>query len=314
MERWATFDCYGTIGDYAFSPDGKRIAYSSLMMTNNLGSVSVSPQTGEAIGTPVFLTQDTNRRKTAPSFSLDGKSIVYSLWRAGAGGELWLMNADGSSPRQLTAGLAGLPNWLPDGKRIAVVAQNPSQLQMWAIDVNTGKQSILSEQVFPLALGKLSPDGKLFAFNSNADGAINIATLPVAGGTARQLTFDQEMMGFPCWSRDGQWLAGEVKRGEHTNIAVIPREGGTPEQITSNPGQSWPGSWAADHDRIAFAGQRNGICNLYWVSRRTKTQKQLTNYTRPNIYIRYPAWSPLSNQIVYEFGETTGNIWMLELK
>lgn len=305
----AAFARYLTI-----APDGKRIAYSSLMMANNLGSVTLSPNTGEATGAPVLLTQDTNRRKTAPSFSLDGKSIVYSLWRAGAGGELWLMNTDGSNPRQLTAGLAGLPNWLPDGKRIAVVAKDADAQQMWAIDIDTGKQTVLSAQQFPLAMGKLSPDGQLFAYNSNTDGVINTSTLPVGGGTAKQLTFDQEMMGFPYWSRDGQWLAVEMKRGEDTQVAVIPRDGGTPEQITSEAGQNWPGGWAADHDRIAFAGQRNGLWNVYWVSRRTKQQKQLTNYTKPNTYVRYPAWSPLSNQIVYEFGETTGNVWMLELK
>jgi hypothetical protein len=28
----------------------------------------------------------------------------------------------------------------------------------------------------------------------------------------------------------------------------------------------------------------------------------------------YPAWSPLGNQIVYEYAETTGNIWLMELK
>jgi hypothetical protein len=31
-------------------------------------------------------------------------------------------------------------------------------------------------------------------------------------------------------------------------------------------------------------------------------------------YVRYPDWSPLGNQIAYEYAETTGNIWSLELK
>jgi hypothetical protein len=30
--------------------------------------------------------------------------------------------------------------------------------------------------------------------------------------------------------------------------------------------------------------------------------------------IRYPAWSRLADQIVYEYVETAGNIWMMELK
>lgn len=296
------------------SPDGKRLAYSSLMMSNNLGSIALSPATGEAVSAPVFLTQDTNRRKTSPTFSPDGKSIVYSLWRTGAGGELWLMAPDGSNPRQLTAGLAGLPNWLPDGKQVAVVARDAEALRMIGINVETQKQKRLSDQVFPGALGRLSPDGKLYAFNTEANNTLNIATLPLTGGPVRQLTFDQELMGFPCWSQDGRWLAVEMKRGENTHLAILPREGGASEQLTVDSGHHWPGGWAADHDRIAFAGQFNGIWNVYSISRRTKVQKQLTNYTKPNTYVRYPVWSPLSNQIVYEFGETTGNIWLLELK
>jgi hypothetical protein len=30
--------------------------------------------------------------------------------------------------------------------------------------------------------------------------------------------------------------------------------------------------------------------------------------------VRYPSWSLLGNQIVYEYAETTGNIWMIDLK
>jgi Tol biopolymer transport system component/DNA-binding winged helix-turn-helix (wHTH) protein len=296
------------------APDGKHIAYSSLMMANNIGSVAVSPQTGAATSAPILLTQDTHRRKTAPSFAADGSRIVYSMWRAGGPGELWLMGTDGSNARQLTAGLAGLPNWLPDGKRVSVVSKDGSDLRMWAVDVTSGKQEVLSPQTFPVALGKLSPDGSLFAFNAYANGTYNLSLLPLAGGAARQLTFDPELMGFPCWSRDSQWVAFEMKRGANTHVTILPRDGGTPQQITNEPGQSWPGGWAADHDRIAFAGLRDGLWNVYWVSRNTKTQMQLTNFTKPNSYVRYPTWSPRSDQIVYEYGETTGNVWLMELK
>ncbi len=298
----------------AIAPDGKRIAYSSLSMANNIGSVTISSQTMEAAGEHTLLTQDTNRRKSSPSFSPDGKTIAYSVWRIGAGGEIWLMDTDGGNQRQLTAELAGPPNWLPEGDRVALVSRSETALRLWTVNISSGKQAIIPGEHFKASLGKLSPDGAQFAFNNNQGGAMNIWAAPVAGGPARQLTFDHELMGFPCWSRDGKFIAFEVKRGADTHIAVIPSGGGAHDQLTDEAGQSWPGGWAPDGDKIAFAGMRDGFWNIWWVSRIERRQKQITKLTKPNAYVRFPSWSPRGDQIVYEYAETTGNIWMMELK
>jgi Tol biopolymer transport system component len=94
----------------------------------------------------------------------------------------------------------------------------------------------------------------------------------------------------------------------------MPSEGGEILQLTFDKGQSWSGSFSPDGDTIVFAGFRIGVWNLYWVSRLTKQQKQLTNYTKLNSYVRYPTWSPLKNQIAFEYAVTTGNIWIADLK
>jgi Tol biopolymer transport system component len=121
-------------------------------------------------------------------------------------------------------------------------------------------------------------------------------------------------MSFPCWSPDGKLIAFQIKRGEDSHLAIMPTGGGEVTQLTSDPGQSWVHGWSPESDKIIFAGFRQGYWNLYWVSIATKTQKQLTHYAKLNAYVRYPAWSPLGNQIAYEYAETTGNIWLMELK
>ena len=83
--------------------------------------------------------------------------------------------------------------------------------------------------------------------------------------------------------------------------------------MTFDRGQSWPYSWSPDGDKIAFAGSRNGYWNVRWVSRSSKEQKQLTNYGKLNSFVRYPAWSPKGDRIVFEYGETAGNIWEIDL-
>ncbi len=306
------------------SPDGKRIAYSAMTMTNNIGSVRLAPHSLASSSSPILLTQDTNYRKLMHTFSPDGRQIAFNVWRQGADTEIWLMDADGGNPRQLIPEPARLLGWLPEGDRLVFASKG----QVWIAELKSGKQTLLagykegSEEFSGGHLmgkgvggfGRLSPDGKRIAFNSREGGAINLWVASFGGGAPKQLTFDHEMMGFPSWSSDGRFLALEMKRGDDTHIAVIPSDGGTPTQLTFEPGQSWPGTWSPDGDKIGFVALRDGVWNVWWVSRKDKTQKQITHYTKPNAYVRYPAWSPLGHQIVYEYAETKGNIWIMELK
>jgi hypothetical protein len=57
-----------------------------------------------------------------------------------------------------------------------------------------------------------------------------------------------------------------------------------------------------------------GVWNIWWVSIKDGKQEQLTDFDKLNVYVRYPAWLPLGNQIVFEYAEMTSNIWMMELK
>jgi Tol biopolymer transport system component/DNA-binding winged helix-turn-helix (wHTH) protein len=322
----------------AITPDGQRIAYSAMEMANHIGSVPIAPQSGEAAGPPALLTQDTTYRKTMQAFSPGGEKIAYAVWRQGAEGEVWMMDADGGNARQLTAEPARLLGWLPEGERVLVLSPDVHNPRLSVVDLPGGQQRLLAELSLeegfkrPLPDGrrvpfnprfflssrssfaKLSPDARHIAFNSNEGGTINVWVASLEGEPPRQLTFDQELMGFACWSPDGQWLAFETKRGDDTHITMIPSRGGTPTQLTFARGQSWPNDWSPDGGKIAFAGWRDGVWNIWWVSRDGKTQKQVTPYTKPNIYVRYPAWSPRGDQIVYEYAETTGNIWLMELK
>jgi Tol biopolymer transport system component/DNA-binding winged helix-turn-helix (wHTH) protein len=296
------------------APDGKRIAYSSLTMSNNIGSVRLNPDSNEAVGVPKLLTQDTSYRKNQHNFSPDGKTIAYNVWRMGGDDEVWLVDADGGNPRQITSEPGVVLGWFPASAQVALSRKKAAERQLLRVDVNTGAQTLVGAQYSDIMMGRLSPDGRKIAFNLETEGATNVWTYALADGAMRQLTHDREMMGFPCWSPDGQYVAVEMKRGDDTYIAFIPRDGGPHTQLTFERGQSWPGSWSPDSDKVAFAGQRDGVWNIWWVSRKTKAELQVTNYTKPNAYVRYPAWSPRGDQIVYEYAETTGNIWMMELK
>ncbi|HET8676745.1 MAG TPA: winged helix-turn-helix domain-containing protein [Blastocatellia bacterium] len=298
------------------SADGKRLAYSAPTMKSSISSAPISPASGEAVGEPAPLTQDTSYRKGIPSFSHDGRKIAYTDFRGGANQDIWVMDADGKNDSQLTTDQAvdWAPNWFPDNEQIAFQSNRQGKQRIWSISIRSGRERLLVDPGQVISFPKLSPDGRQVAFNSINSGTINIWVASIEGGQPVQLTSDKETMGWPCWSPDGRLIAFQMKRGDDTHVMVMPSGGGSPTQLTFDRGQSWMHSWSPDGDKIAFAGFRDGRWNVWWVSLSTRRQKQVTNYTKLNAYVRYPAWSPLGNQIVYEYAETTGNIWMMELK
>jgi TolB protein len=282
----------------------------------NLMSLPISPNSSEAAGPPTSLTENTSYRKSLPVFSHDGRKIAFVEFRGGEHAKTWAMDSDGRNVTQLTTGSAAdwAPSWFPDNDTIAFQSNREGKQRTWSISVSTGRERLLVDPGQAIGWPRLSPDGKQIAFNSTKSGTLNVWLVSVEGGTPRQLTVDKEAMGWPSWSPDGKLLALQIKRGEDTNIGIMPSTGGEITQLTFEHGESRITDWSPDGDKLIFAGERNGIWNVYWFSRATKQQKQLTHYTKLNEYVAYPAWSPVGNQIVYEYGETSGNIWLMELK
>ena len=300
----------------SFSADGKKMAYSALLRRESLSSVRLQANSADSGGAPTALVQNTNDMTNFPAFSPDGKRIAFQTCNIGGTGcDIWVMNADGTNQIQLTTSESNdlMPSWFPDIEHIAFISDRTGNWTLWSINLNTKREKQLLD--LPDTLTRLSPDGKQIVFHSKDNGGIiNVWTASLAGGEPKQLTFDKELMGFPAWSPDGKTIAFQMKRGDDTHVMVMPSEGGTPVQLTFDKGQSWAYGWSPDGDKILFAGQRDGFWNVYWVSRSTKKQQQLTDYTKLNSFVRYPEWSPLGNQIAYEYSETTGNIWIADLK
>ena len=301
----------------SISADGKRMAYNTLTRRESLASVPTRPSSGEAVGVPATLVQKSNSRLHQQSYSPDGRRIAFISCRmAGSGCDIWLADADGGNQTQLTTDENSemMASWFPSMEEVAYSSNRTGHWTYWAINLDTKRERMLLDLEGDLGYMRLAPDGKQVVFNFKRGGVTNVWTASLAGGEPKQLTFDKEGMGFPAWSPDGKLIAFQMQRGDDTHVMVIPSEGGTPTQLTSDRGQSWAYGWSPDGDKVLFAGFRGGFWNVYWVSRSTKRQVQLTDNKKLNSLVRYPSWSPLGNQVVYEYSETTGNIWMSELK
>ena len=136
----------------SWSPDGSRIAYVSF--ANGRTDLWVMAANGSGQSN---LTATSTISEDDPAWSPDGTRIVYaaaSMADDGEGSadvtyEIWVMNADGSSPVKLTsdANPDWEPNWSPDGSRIVWTGLRPGTGQLFTMPAAGGAQTPLAAPV-----------------------------------------------------------------------------------------------------------------------------------------------------------------------
>jgi Tol biopolymer transport system component len=108
--------------DPDWAPKGQKIIFTSHAVTDNTnnhvtGEIYLIDANGT--GKPIRLTNNAEEER-APSWSPDGRRIVFCCRRGGSDLEICVMNADGTGQVQLTNNTIGdlTPSWSPDGKKI----------------------------------------------------------------------------------------------------------------------------------------------------------------------------------------------------
>ena len=295
----------------AVSPDGRRLAYALVTFDTDLHTLPLGPD-GAPAGPPRPLLPRLASRKQVPLFSPDGRRLSFGLWQPGEGSLTWTSSADGTGPAPAgTRPAFGAASWSPEG-RLVVLAKDEGGHRLVERDPGSGRERVLRD-LPPAAWARLSPDGREVAFMCGGDRLFTVCAAGLERGEPRRLVESGSGAGWPVWSPDGRTLAVELFDGEDTQVGLVPRAGGEPRRLTRQPGQSWPHSWTPDGRRVVFAGQRAGVWNVYWVDVRTGEERRLTDYDRPTRHARYPTWSPTGDQVVYEYGDLSGNVWVAPL-
>ena len=118
----------------------------------------------------------------------DGR-IVYSSEASGRS-DIWIMNADGSNPKQLTRDLGTDRNGLsvsPDGRYVVFVSNQGGQNNIWRVDIDGSNPKQLTNG--PAGLNPIfSADGQWVEYRSRGSGAPSRWKVPVDGGDPIQVT------------------------------------------------------------------------------------------------------------------------------
>jgi TolB protein len=209
--------------DGAYSPNGKRIAYSYDKSSPNQGDIDVNICLAE--GSEVKTVAGTEGKLSHeewPSWSPDGEWIAYSSTKDD-NQEIYIVKADGSEKKRLTTEVAidAHPAWSPDGKKIAFATSRWGDLELAVMNADGSELVRLTKSLGMDDYPCWSPDGKRLAFTSNRDGNLEIYTVDPDGQNARNETRNPAIDNFASWTKDCR-LTFVSNREEGFDVYVAP--------------------------------------------------------------------------------------------
>ena len=157
----------------AFSPDGKRIAFTG----------AVGGETGLYV---MDLLARTSRRiwnrRGSMTWSADGREVGVAIRESGEAdpmmtfedGGLFILDVTTGKERRLTNLVASLPSWAPHGSRIAFASMTAGQSDILTVSSSGGDVVRVTDDVEPDWSPVWAPDGSRVFFGSERDGRIGI--------------------------------------------------------------------------------------------------------------------------------------------
>ena len=177
------------------SPDGSRIAFSSLRREVGHPEVWVMNADGSEPQRLTHTPEVTGQEfvwSLHPTWSPDGQRMAYASTASGST-QIWVTQADGGAPRQITAGLgdeypyANVPAWSVDGTRITFWAGFERRFgEVWTInpDGTDARRVTETPDHHNSDDPQWSPDGTTIIFCRGLAGDRSMWVVDAAGGDA----------------------------------------------------------------------------------------------------------------------------------
>lgn len=298
---------------FAFSRDGKTLAYIRYETQSNLQAIAFDPKNLQTVGAANYITTG-NKQISVPDLSPDGAEFVIRH-PALTQEDIVIFNHDGSNWRNLTSDKFRdrVPRWSPDGKKIAFSSDRSGKYQIWMIDADGSnlRQITFSEKTGASA-PVFSPDGLQLAF-SEINGKKSSPFIMDLSKTWQE----QSPLPLPAppgfngsyavrdWSSDGNKLLLLLYETENNEqgIAVFDRRTSTYEKMTESG--SYP-VWLKDGRYFMFDNQYS----LFICDTLTKQTKEI--YKIPAYQLQHAKISPDNKLIYFRYLQVDADVWLVD--
>ena len=229
---------------------------------------------------------------TLPAWSPDGSKIAFASNRnrSSTGLDIWVMNADGSSPTRLTntAGQNARAAWSHDGTKIAFSSTRDTgvldKAEIWVMNADGSGQHALTTDGAFANTPSWSPDDSKIVFQSNRDGTDQLYVMNADGTAITRLTNGAWADQDPSWSPDGTLIAFHSNRDgaaplDETDfeIYVVNADGSSPTRLTTNSAFDGRPAWSSNGEQLIFDTRRDGNQEVYVMNSDGSGQVDVTN-------------------------------------
>lgn len=227
------------------SPDGSRVAFSSLTKTG-WEIMLYSLDLGRNVSFPRH--SGTN---LSPAWSPDGTKLAFSSSRSGDP-EIYIVDSSGAGLKRLTnfKGPDVSPVWnQKTGAQLAWVSGRTGLPQIYTMDSDGVNVQRMTDQGYAVS-PSWSPNGQFLVFSwvrhygPGAPGGADLYIMDVASKQIVQLTHDAGRNDYPWWGPDGRHIVFQSSRSGSEQVWTMLANGANQKQLTTSGRNSEP-NWSS---------------------------------------------------------------------
>jgi TolB protein len=200
-----------------------------------------------------------------PRWSPDSTRLLYTTV-GNRGTTIWMHNVLNNKAEELRRGENGVTSggtWYSDGKRVVATVSVNANVDLYDINVASGRTQRLTRHSRIDTAPTLSPDNRNLVFVSDRTGREQIYMRDMNSGSIYRLTFDGYSNSDPVWSPDGTHIVFSRSVNGRNQLFLMDPFGDNYQQLTSGRYDSEKPTWSPDGRQIVFAADRTGVFKLY---------------------------------------------------